>query len=142
MRKRIASLAEVVALGRTHIYRSSFSNRQIEYVPEAEANTRISKGLAALAEGEAALQGRCEVAEQDLQDAFRVGLDSLPENRRRIIIAALKGKDLESVQLPRTVRERESEDLEALGILGEGDRKGTLTERVEELLNVATVKRE
>ncbi len=41
MRKRIASLAEVVALGRTHVYRSSFGNRQIEYVPEAEANTRI-----------------------------------------------------------------------------------------------------
>ncbi len=77
------------------------------------------------------------MAEEDLQDVFRVGLDCLPENRRRILVVAVKGKGLESVQLPRTVREREIEDLEALGILGEGDRKGKLTEHVGELHSVA-----
>ena len=46
-RTRVASMAEVVALGRTHVFRNGYGNREIEYVPEAEANTRISKGLAA-----------------------------------------------------------------------------------------------
>src|SRR5579863_6447153 len=45
MRHRIACLAEITALGRTHIYRNAFAGHEIEYVPEAEANTRISKGL-------------------------------------------------------------------------------------------------
>jgi len=48
METRIAQLAEVVALGRTHVFRSSYGNREIEYVPEAEANTRLSKGIAAI----------------------------------------------------------------------------------------------
>jgi hypothetical protein len=142
MRKRVASLAEVVALGRAHVYRSSYGNREIEEVPEPEANTRLSKGLAAIARGVAALNRRAEVAEADLQDTMRVGLDCLAENRRRILLAAIKGRDLASISLARTVREREVENLEALGILGEGDRMGKLTERVEELLTVAALKLE
>lgn len=142
MQKRIASLAEVVALGRTHVYRNGYGNREIEYVPESEANTRISKGLAVIARGVAALNRHVEVAEQDLQDAFRVGLDSLSEARKQILLAALKGADVNTVPGARTVRVREIEELEALGILGEGDRKGKLTESVEELLRVATLRLE
>jgi len=142
MRVRIARLAEVVALGRTHVYRSGYGSREIEYVPEPEANTRVSKGLAAIAKGIAALNRHSEVAEQDLQDALRVGLDCLPENRRRLLLAAVKGQDLASVPLARTIRQREIEELEALSILGEGDRKGKLTESVEELLAVAALRLE
>jgi hypothetical protein len=117
MRQRLAALAEVVAVGRTHVFRNGFGNREIEYVPEPEANTRVSKGLAALARGIAALHGRAEVAEQDLQDSFRVGLDCLPERRRRIILAAVSREELNAIDIVRTVREREVEDLAALGIL-------------------------
>jgi hypothetical protein len=141
MQKRLASLAEVVALGRTHVFRTS-SSREIDYVPEPEANTRLSKGLAAMARGIAALNRRTEVAEQDLQDTFRVGFDCLPDNRRHILLAAQKGQDLEPVKLPRTVRVREIEELQALGILAEDDPPGKLTKRVARLLDVANVKLE
>jgi hypothetical protein len=67
MQERIASLAEVVAMGRTHVYRSSYGNRDIEYAPEPEANTRLSKGLAAIAKGVASVRGHEAVAEEDLQ---------------------------------------------------------------------------
>jgi hypothetical protein len=138
MRKRIAALAEIVALARTHVFRNNWS-REIEYVPESEANTRISKGLAAIARGVAALNRHTEVAEQDLQDAFRVGLDCLPENRRRILSAAAGGRPFQSLALSRTVLEREIEDLKALHVLAEGDEVETLTERVAGLLQASGV---
>jgi len=114
---RIASLAEVVALARTHIPRSGYGNREIEYVPEPEANTRIAKGLAAMARGIAALNRRRVVGEQDVQDIFRVGLDCIPRMRRLLLEKIFAGKDLESVRLPTTVRNRQLEDLEALEII-------------------------
>src|SRR4029077_10737556 len=70
MQHRISSLAEIIAIGRTHVYRSSFGNRDIEYAPEPEANTRLSKGLAAIAKGVASVRAHDAVAEDDLQDAF------------------------------------------------------------------------
>jgi hypothetical protein len=86
-RERIANLAELVAIARTYIFRNSFGRREIEYVPESEANTRIAKALAAIARGLASLNCREEVADEDLQDAFRVGLDTIPENRCRLLLA-------------------------------------------------------
>ena len=142
MRKRIASLAEVVALGRAHVYRNNYGNREIEEVPEPEANTRLSKGLAAIAKGVASLSRRSEVAEQDLQDAMRVGLDCLPDSRKNLVVAAIKNQDLASVSLARSVRQREIENLEALKILGEDDRQGRLSHRVEQFLAVAALKLE
>jgi hypothetical protein len=136
MRSRIASLAEIIALSRTHVFRDSW-NRDIEYVPESEANTRVSKGLAAIARGVAALNRRAEVAEPDLQDAFRVGLDCLPENRRRILVAIIKGHE-PPVSLARTVYDREVEDLQALGILSNDDGDSpTLTGYVQRLLEAS-----
>jgi len=135
MQKRIASLAEVVALGRTHIVRNSWG-REIEYVPEPEANTRVSKGLASIAKGVAALNQRTEVAEDDLQDAFRVGLDCIPDTRKRLLLAVHRGEGVSSVSLPRTVRERELEDLAALQIFEEAD-SPQVSQRIAKLLEVA-----
>jgi hypothetical protein len=138
--KRIASLAEVVALGRTHIFRSGYGNREIEYVPESEANTRISKGLAAIARGVAALHGRRTVAEQDLQDALRVGFDSLPDSRRRLLLAASLRQNIANVPIQRTVRDRAREDMEALDILIADGGSWKITQRVEALLSIAAPK--
>lgn len=134
MRKRIAAVAEIVALGRAHILRNSYGNREIEYVPEPEANTRISKGLASIAMGIAALNQREEVAEPDLNDVIRVGFDCLPEARRRILLAAIGGQGVDSVAMPRTVRNREVEELQALDLL---DDKSKLNKRAKRLLAVA-----
>jgi hypothetical protein len=121
MQHRISSLAEIIALGRTHVHRSSFGNRDIEYVPEAEANTRISKSLAAIAKGVASLRGHKEVAEGDLQDAFRVGLDSLSDYRRRLFLAVARGLDPKSVGIPKTMCLRELEELVELGVVEEAE---------------------
>jgi hypothetical protein len=145
MRARIAALAEIVALGRTHLFRDSYGTREIEYVPEPEANTRVSKGLAALTRGIAALNGHSEVKEQDLQDGFRVGLDCLPEQRRAVIIASFSGSDVSSLQMPPTVLRRVLEDLEALGLIEPATGSGfkvpvptrSLTSRALELLQKA-----
>jgi len=145
VRSRIAALAEIVVLGRTHIFRNGYGNREIEYVPESEANTRISKGLAALIRGIAALNGHAEVKEQDLQDGFRVGLDCLPEQRRSIILALHNGTDVMVVPMPATVRKRVLEELEALEILNPREALGfttpatnpTLSESAAHLLSKA-----
>jgi hypothetical protein len=139
MRTRIASLAEIVALGRTHIYRNNYGSREIEYVPEAEANTRLAQGLAAIAKGIAALNRRNEVAEPDLQDAFRVGLDCITDTRRQLLLAIIHGEDVDEVQLSRTVRERQLEELEAL-VLIENNGAWTLTQRAGALLDAALLR--
>jgi hypothetical protein len=141
---RIAALAEVVAIGRTHVFRNSYGQREIDYAPEPEANTRISKQLASLARGIAALNRRDPVAEPDLQDAFRVGLDCLPDNRRKLLLAALADQDLNCVPMPRTVRRRELEELEALGLIEPvgvivEDCDWRLSEHVRRLLHFARV---
>lgn len=121
MQRRIAALAEVIALARTHVFRSGWGNREIEYAPESEANTRISKGLAAIARGIAALNRRPRVIEDDFQDVVRVGLDCLPENRRRLLIAIMRRESVTSIPIPETVRRRDLEDLEAVGIIEEAN---------------------
>jgi hypothetical protein len=127
---RLASVAEVVAIGRTHVFRNGYGNREIEFVPEPESNTRISRGLAAIARGIAALSGNGEVAEEDLQDAFRVGLDCLPAQRRQILVAAIRNESLNAIPLARTVLTRQLEELRELKML-DGE---ALTEQVRQLI--------
>jgi hypothetical protein len=136
MRTRVASLAEIVALARTHVGRNNYGNREIEYLPEAEANTRLSQGLAAIAKGIAALNRRNEVAEADLRDAFRVGMDCISDARRQLLIAIIRGQDVEQVGVPRTVRDRQLEELEALGLV-EKDPTWKVTQRAGRLLETA-----
>jgi hypothetical protein len=150
MEKRIASLAEVVALGRTHVFRNGYGNREIEYVPEAEANTRISKQLAAIARGIASLNGHPSVTEEEFGDVVRVAFDCLPDARRRLLEAVLRGENPASVSMAPVVRSRLSEDLKALGILEQEVRPGfvmpgpeadrwSLTARVRQLLTTARI---
>jgi hypothetical protein len=135
---RIASLAEIIAVARTHVFRSAYGDRDIDYVPEPEANTRISKGLAAIAKGIAALGGHQQVTEGALQDAFRVGLDCLRDDRRRLLLAIITGADFDSLALPRTMRERQLEELHGLDIITKGENGFKLTERMAQLWHVAT----
>ena len=133
--KRLAAVSELIAFGRTYVGRASYGTREIDYVPEPEANTRISKGLAAIAKGIAALYGRAEVAEADVQDTFRVALDCLPESRRAIFCAAIRGEDSTSRKLHHSVRSRTLEDLAVLGILDSPTL--TFSDRATELLSAA-----
>jgi Mg-chelatase subunit ChlI len=139
MQHRIASLAEIIAIARTHVYRSSYGSREIEYAPESEANTRISKGLAAISKGIAALHGRAEVEEQDLQDAFRVGLDCLQDNRRRLFLAAARGENMDSLHISKTTCQRELEELQELKVLRKDESGYQLVDRVSALWAKAKV---
>jgi hypothetical protein len=142
MQERIASLAEIIAIGRTHVYRSSYGNREIEYAPEPEANTRLSKGLAAIAKGAASVRGHEAVGEDDLQDAFRVALDCLTDYRRRLFLAVAYGQDAESIGIPKTMRQRALEELDELGVVEKPDSKSgyRLSERIARLWGKAAVR--
>jgi hypothetical protein len=142
MQERLAALGEVVAIGRTHVYRSGYGNKDIEHVPEPEANTRVSKGMAAIARGVAALQRHAEVAEEDLQDAMRVGLDCLPVDRRKLLTAVAMGQDPSKVQMSRSVRERQLEELTEHGLLGScgTPKKWRLTPKADRLISKAKVR--
>jgi hypothetical protein len=128
MRNRIASLAEIVALARTHVFRNNYGNREIEYIPEPEANTRLAQGLSAIAKGIAALNQRREVSEDDLRDAFRVATDCISDARRQVLLALMHGKDIDQLPLPRTVRDRQLEELQALQLV-ENNPTWRLTDR-------------
>jgi hypothetical protein len=136
---RIVQLAELTAIARTQIERNSFGKREIEYVPEPEANTRISKGLAAIAKGIASLSRSRDIREVDLTDALRVGLDCIPYQRRLLLEAAIRRDRWDSVQIPRTTLNRELEELEALGLFELGglddsvDTKWKLSRKAERL---------
>ena len=141
---QIVALAELTAIARTHVYRNPFGQREIDYVPESEANTRISKGLAAIAKGIASLNRRPEVAAEDLKDALRVGLDCIPDHRRRLLEAAIRRQPLDSVPMPRTVRSREIEELRELSLLelvarlnDPGGTAPKLSRKAEQLLETA-----
>jgi hypothetical protein len=139
--KRIASLAEIIAIGRTHVHRNNFGNREIEYVPEPEANTRISKGLAAIARGIASLPACAEVEEPDLQDCFRVGLDCLSEHRRQLFLAVAKGDDPLNLFIAKTMRIRVLEELEGLHILKKSESNNyELEAKIARLWRAADVK--
>lgn len=139
MKSRISSLAEIIALGRTHIFRSAYGNREIEYIPEPEANTRIAKGLAAIAKGVASVRQRKDVGEEDIQDAFRVGLDCLQDYRKRLLLAIARGQNPISVNMPNTMRQRELEELTELGVVEKSDSGYKLSSRIEKLWNKAGV---
>jgi hypothetical protein len=81
----LAHLAEVVSVGRSHVDRDRGGD--LNCPPQAELGARLAKQLARLAMGVALVRGRREVTPAEFKVAKRVGLDSLPTNRRRLLAA-------------------------------------------------------
>jgi hypothetical protein len=79
-----------------------------------------------------------EVGEDEFLDIVRVAFDSLPETRRRLLEAVVNGRDPMQVKMPDTVRRRELEELEGLGLL-DSDENGRwrLTAQLDGLLRDA-----
>jgi hypothetical protein len=132
VRRQLAAIAELVAVGRTHVYRSNYGNREIEEVPESEANTRVSKGLAAIARGTAALCRQESVGDAVLRDAYRVALDCVPPLRKQILLAAIR--QVPSPLKQSTTGERAREDLQELGLLIRDAPSPTLSAMAVELI--------
>lgn len=90
-RKQIAAIAEFAVRARTHVARDSSFNKNLLYVPEAEAPTRLAQQLCQLARGSARLSRRTAVTNADLRLVRRVGCDCIPALRWQILKAAARG---------------------------------------------------
>jgi 5S rRNA maturation endonuclease (ribonuclease M5) len=82
----LASLASFVVRARTGLVRDNFK-KELTYIPEVEAPARLAKQLGTLLIALAILNGRKEVNWDDYLLTLRVGLDVIPANRTRHIIA-------------------------------------------------------
>ena len=127
--RRLASLTEFALRARTHVPRDGYT-REISYMPEPEAATRMAQELAQLARGSAILIGRNETNEEDFQIALRVGMDSIPANRRRALKYLIEeercwtnGELEKATGLPPTMISRLIGDLIGLGIVAEQERQ-------------------
>jgi hypothetical protein len=116
MTKRIASLAEFAVRGRTHIPRAGY-DKEIDYVPEPEAATRLAQQLAQLTKGSALLAGRELANDEDYALTKRVAFDCIPVPRRRILDCLVVGRDVSQAKLPASTRHYAAEDLESVELL-------------------------
>lgn len=113
----IAALAEFTVRARTHVPRSSYGSKQIEYVPEPEAPTRLGQQLAQLAKGSVLVGNRCEVDADDLMLVRRVALDCVPAVRKKILTALAADEDPAKIDLPPSTQLYAMEELEALKLV-------------------------
>lgn len=116
----LVHLALLVARARSAVERDGYS-REIELVASTEVPGRIAKSLGRLHAGLRAI-GVGEALARDL--ACKVGFDSLPAARRRLIESLAQaegpvglGQLAGHIRLPKTVTRRHLEDLQAHGVV-------------------------
>jgi hypothetical protein len=122
LKEKIAYLSSFCARARSGIVRDGYSTREIQLIPEPELPTRLSKQLAILCSALFLIGG--EFAKEDYELIFKVGMDSLPQNRRLIIARLSESNDyLETKNIameigyPTNTTRRILEDLHGLGLL-------------------------
>jgi hypothetical protein len=113
---KIAALSEMAVPGRTHVPREGYY-KEIVYVPEAEAATRLAQQLAQLAKGSPLLAGPKEVAESDYSLVRRVAFDCIPTTKRRILLACIAREELARVDIADSTRSYAEEDLRLQGLM-------------------------
>jgi hypothetical protein len=131
---QIAALAEFAVRARTHVPRNGYS-KDIVYVPEPEASTRLSQQLAQLVKGSALLAGRPVAQREDYSLAWRVGFDCIPAMRAKILNALISGGDIRSVNMPPSTKSYAVQDLECQELVAEN----ALSPLAVELLRKARV---
>jgi hypothetical protein len=114
--ERIAALAELVVRGRTHVQRDGYK-KEIRFVPEAEAPTRLAQQLSQLSKGSAMLDCRDIVDAGDYKLVRRVGMDCIPAARRKILEYLTTGEESTLTGLPASTRSYAEEELAALGLI-------------------------
>jgi len=114
---QLSGLAELVAVGRGVV--AIDRDNEVVRTPDPEGPGRVAKELATLGKALAALEGRRVVIEKDVIDVCRVALDTLPENRCKLLLAAVAREeiDLTAIKLPRRARERAYDQLHELELL-------------------------
>jgi hypothetical protein len=114
--EKIAALAEFVVRARTHVKRDGHK-KEIRYVPEAEAPTRLSQQLSQLSKGSALIDSRGTVNERDYALVRRVGMDCIPTIRHKILEYLVTGEESIMAALPASTRSYAEEELEVLGLI-------------------------
>jgi len=120
---KILNLSAFCVVARSSVERDSRS-REIAFVAEPEAPPRFAKQLAALGHGLAIINGADVVGPDEYRLIHRVGMDSLPKARRRLIDGLIEVNDwidtssmAERLQYPIGSTRRILEDLASLGVL-------------------------
>jgi hypothetical protein len=116
LQEKVAALAEFAVTGRTHIYRNGCS-KEIEYLPEPEAATRLAQQLTQLAKGSALVGARDKVEEEDYQLVQRVAFDCITTARRKLLDALIRGQQPEDCGLPGSTLSYAKEELRVLDLL-------------------------
>jgi hypothetical protein len=120
LQERIAALAEFAVRGRTHVHRNGYS-KEIDYIPEPEAATRLAQQLAQLAKGSALIAARSTVESEDYDLVKRVAFDCIPTPRRKVLDNLMREEQADRSGLPSSTLSYVKEELQALALLtGDG----------------------
>ena len=122
LKDRIAYLATFCVRARSGIVRESYSSREIELIPDAELPTRLAKQLITLASAFSLIGN--STTEEDYELIYKIGLDTLPQKRKRTLEVFIKATDeLETADVameigyPTNTTRRILEDLHGLGLV-------------------------
>lgn len=149
IQNRIAYLATFCVRARSGIIRDGYSSREIELIPDTELPTRLAKQLTTLQSAFSLMDEA--TPEQNYQLVYKVGMDTLPQKRRKtieVLLAATDNLTTAEVALkigyPTNTTRRILEDLQGLGLAtraheGQGYAdKWLISDRTRELLQIAT----
>ena len=134
---QVAALADFTVRARTQVPRDGY--KDIVYVPEAEAPTRLAQQLCQLAKGSALLVGRTVVEREDLALVRRVAFDCIPATKWRVVdhgIQTVAGQNPPPLEGPASSLSYARGDLKALKLL---DAQHNLSNLAIELLTQAGV---
>lgn len=122
VRNNIAHLAAFCVRARSGVIREGYSSREIELIPEAELPTRLSKQLITLYTALSLISGG--FTEQDYELIYKIGIDTLPQNRKAVINALLEADGSQetaeiatTIGYPTNTTRRILEDLSGLKLI-------------------------
>lgn len=122
LKDRIAYLASFCVRARSGIIRDGYSSREIELIPDTELPTRLAKQLITLIAA-FSLIGNA-MPEEDYELIYKIGLDTLPQKRRRALETLIQATDeIETADVameigyPTNTTRRILEDLHGLGLV-------------------------
>lgn len=89
----IENLVDAITSLRSPVKRNQFRQEQIEYEPMQEGPARMLKMMLNLGQALAAVRGRTDCNEEDLKVLRKIGMDSLPSMRRRVLRSLILNKE-------------------------------------------------
>jgi hypothetical protein len=85
MEEKILDLADLLSTCRTYVHRER--NDELTCLPQAELASRVAKQLLRVGQSVALVRGKKSVTDDEFSIMKRIALDSLPTNRRLLLLA-------------------------------------------------------